>query len=147
MSIARNLSRVMDENAVSVPSLAASSGIEACFLKKYLAGKAKPSEAVLARLATALGCTAADLTRERITRTSGKLRPEDAANRLGRSAQDIRVGLQLGVLPFGTAYKRPGSSIYTYEIYPMALEDYAEAQERTWRNIAAKQGGQNADVH
>ena len=147
MSIAKNLSRIMDENAVSVASLSSSSGIEACVMRNYLAGKAKPSETVLARLAGSLGCTAYDLTQERITRTGGKLRPEDAANRLGRSAQDIRVGLQLGVLPFGTAYKRPGSTIYTYEINPMALEDYAEAQERTWRSIAAKQGGRNADVH
>lgn len=67
-------------------------------------------------------------------RTSGKIRPEDAARRLNRSAQDIRIGLQLGILPFGTAYKREGSSIYSYEIDPIRLEAYAEAQEAFWNH-------------
>ena len=69
-------------------------------------------------------------------KTSGKIRPEDAARRLGRSAQDIRIGLQMGYLPIGIAYKRPGSSIYSYEINPELLEKYAQAQEAVWRQIA-----------
>ena len=147
MSIARNLRREMDSRAVSVARLAADSGIEAGFVRKYLAGTAKPSEGVLAALARSLGCEADVLAGNTLTRQSGKLRPQDAALRLGRSAQDIRIGLQLGVLPFGRAYKRPGSSIYSYEIDPMKLEDYAEAQERTWRTLAAKTGGEHETVH
>jgi len=69
-------------------------------------------------------------------KTSGKIRPEDAARRLGRSAQDVRIGLQMGYLPIGTAYKRPGSSIYSYEIDPVRLEEYAQAQEAIWKQIA-----------
>lgn len=69
-------------------------------------------------------------------KTSGKIRPEDAARRLGRSAQDIRIGLQMGYLPIGTAYKRPGSSIFSYEIDPVRLEEYAQAQEAVWKQIA-----------
>ena len=69
-------------------------------------------------------------------KTSGKIRPEDAARRLGRSAQDIRIGLQMGYLPIGTAYKRPGSSVYSYEINPELLEKYAQAQEAVWKQIA-----------
>lgn len=133
MSISANLKRAMDAGAVSVASLAALSGVERGFLNKYLSGKVRPSESVLARLARALEISVDELTAERITRTGGKVRPEDAARRLGRGAQDIRVGLQLGLLPFGVAYKRPGSSIYTYEIDPGALERYAEDQERFWK--------------
>jgi hypothetical protein len=69
-------------------------------------------------------------------KTGGKIRPEDAARRLGRSAQDVRVGLQMGYLPIGTAYKRPGSSIFSYEIDPVRLEEYAQAQEAVWKRIA-----------
>lgn len=132
MSIATNLRRAMDANAVSVASLAALSGVERSFLSKYLSGRIRPSESVLARLAGVLGVSPESLAEERVARTAGKVRPEDAARRLHRSAQDIRIGLQRGLLPFGTAYKRDGSSVYTYEIDPAALEAYARAQEDFW---------------
>ena len=133
MSIARNLKRLMDENAVSVASLSADSGIERSFLTKYLAGKVIPSDRVVERLARSLGCEVESIKAEHKTRTAGKIRPEDAARRLHRNAQDIRIGLQQGLLPFGTAYKREGSSVYTYEIDPGKLETYARSQEIFWQ--------------
>lgn len=36
----------------------------------------------------------------------------------GKGKQTIRVALQHGILPYGTAFKLPGSSRYVYEIYP-----------------------------
>lgn len=135
MSIATNLRREMDANAVSVDALAARSGVEASFLRKYLAGKAKPSDAVLARLARGIGVTVESIAKDPLTRTQGKVRPEDAARRLNRNAQDIRVGIQLWLLPFGRCYKRLGSSVYTYEIDPDALEVYAQGQERFWNSM------------
>ena len=80
-------------------------------------------------------------------KTGGKIRPEDAARRLGRSAQDVRIGLQMGYLPIGTAYKRPGSSIYSYEIDPVRLEEYAQAQERVWSNIKEETNAQHPVLH
>ena len=139
MSIASNLKREMDARAVSVASLAQASGVEAFFLRKYLAGRITPAECVLARLAGALGCEESDLTRRYASRTEGKLRPEDAAIRLGRRAQDIRVGLQRGVLPIGTAIpvgKTRNGIRYSYEIDPVRLEEYAAAQERIWARLA-----------
>lgn len=133
MSIARNLKRLMDENAVSVDALSADSGIGKPFLGKYLAGKVIPSERVLERLARSIGCEMESITQDPKTRTAGKIRPEDAARRLNRSAQDIRIGLQNGLLPFGTAYKREGSSVFTYEIDPGKLETYARDQETFWQ--------------
>lgn len=135
MSIATNLRREMDANAVSVDALAARSGVEASFLRKYLAGKAKPSDAVLARLARGIGVTVESIAKDPLTRTKGKVRPEDAARRLNRNPQDIRVGIQLGLLPFGRCYKRAGSSVFTYEIDPDALEVYAQGQERFWNSM------------
>ena len=48
----------------------------------------------------------------------------DVAERLGCAPQTIRLGLQRGEFPFGTAIKT--SSKYTYVIYPEKLKEYVE---------------------
>ena len=47
---------------------------------------------------------------------------ESAAGIMGKSKQFIRVGLQKGLLPFGTAVKM--SSTYTYYISPKKFFEY-----------------------
>lgn len=47
---------------------------------------------------------------------------KEAAEILGKSEQFVRIGLQRGLLPIGTAVKM--SSIWTYHISPKLLEDY-----------------------
>ena len=135
MSIATNLRREMDANAVTEAALASKSGVDVSFIRKYLTGKSRPSEAILTRLARGIGITPDKLSKDPLTRTQGKIRPEDAGRRLGRSAQDIRIGIQNGLLPFGTAYKHEGSSVYTYEIDPIALEAYAQEQDKFWKSM------------
>ena len=135
MSIATNLRREMDANAVTEAALASKSGVDVSFIRKYLSGKSRPSEAILTRLARGIGIPVDKLSRDPLTRTQGKIRPEDAGRRLGRSAQDIRIGIQNGLLPFGTAYKHEGSSVYTYEIDPIALEAYAQEQDKFWNSM------------
>lgn len=132
MSIAANLKREMEANAITEASLASKSGVEVQFLRLYLKGKSRPSDAVLVRLARGIGIPVDKLAKDPVTRTKGKIRPEDAGRRLGRSPQDIRIGLQQKTLPFGTAYKREGSSVFTYEIDPIRLEEYAQSQEKFW---------------
>lgn len=46
-----------------------------------------------------------------------------AAELMGVSKQFIRIGLQRGLLPFGTAM-RIGGSRYTYYISPQKFEEY-----------------------
>ena len=46
----------------------------------------------------------------------------EAAQIMGVSEQFVRIGLQRGVLPIGTAVKM--SSVYTYHIAPARLFDY-----------------------
>ncbi len=46
----------------------------------------------------------------------------DAAKRMEVSPQFVRIGLQRGVLPIGTAVKM--SSVWTYHISEAKLEDY-----------------------
>jgi hypothetical protein len=52
------------------------------------------------------------------------LKVEDVAKALGKSPQVIRICLQQGLLPFGTAIKMPKSSKYTYIIYSKKFEEY-----------------------
>jgi hypothetical protein len=47
---------------------------------------------------------------------------KEAAKILGISEQYVRLGLQSGELPFGTAVKM--SSIYTYHISPKLFKEY-----------------------
>ena len=46
----------------------------------------------------------------------------EAASIMGKSQQFVRIGLQRGLLPFGTAVKL--SSIWTYYISPQKFYEY-----------------------
>lgn len=47
---------------------------------------------------------------------------ERAAAIMGVSQQTVRIGLQKGIFPFGAAVQLPGSSRFTYIIYPAEFE-------------------------
>lgn len=121
MSIASNLRREMDEQGVSVAALAAQIQCEASSVRKYLSGAVRPSDRVLERLARCLGCDANELRYGRPRRRDGKLTTDDVARATGIDPLSLRIGLQRGLWPFGTAYKRPGSTQYTYEYDPTAV--------------------------
>ena len=53
-----------------------------------------------------------------------KITVNDVADALGCSPQSVRVGLQQGILPFGTAVKT--SSKYTYILYPNKVKEYLD---------------------
>lgn len=55
-------------------------------------------------------------------RPAKRVKVKDAAERLGVSEQYIRIGLQTGRLPFGTAVKM--SSKWTYHISETLLFEY-----------------------
>ena len=44
--------------------------------------------------------------------------PADVAKLFGVHPQFIRIGLQQGIFDFGVAMKKPGSTNYSYLIYP-----------------------------
>lgn len=55
---------------------------------------------------------------------------KEVAELLGKTQQTIRIGLQLGVLPFGVAYKtNPENKSYTYVIYPEKVKQYIGVKE------------------
>lgn len=121
MSIKENLRREMDEQGVSVSTLAREIDAEPSSVRKYLAGTIRPSERVLARLARCLETTPEELKYGRPRRASGKLTTDDVARATGIDPLSLRIGCQHGFWPFGMAYKRPGSSQYTYEYDPAAV--------------------------
>lgn len=51
-----------------------------------------------------------------------KITIQKAAEIMGKSQQFVRVGLQEGILPFGTAIKL--SSMWTYHISPKKFYEY-----------------------
>ena len=53
---------------------------------------------------------------------SKRITVDEAARIMGVSPQTVRVGLQKGAFSFGAAVQMPGSSRYTYVIYPAAFE-------------------------
>lgn len=56
----------------------------------------------------------------------GNIKVEKAAQIMGKSQQFVRVGLQRGLLPFGTAIKM--SSMWTYHISPKLFYDYVGSE-------------------
>jgi transcriptional regulator with XRE-family HTH domain len=121
MSIASNLRREMDEQGMTVASLAAQIQAEPSSVRKYLSGKIRPSDRVLARLARCLGCDANELRYGRPRRRDGKLTTDDVARATGVDPLSLRIGLQPGIWPLGTAYKRPGSGKFSYEYDPAGV--------------------------
>ena len=53
---------------------------------------------------------------------NNKISIKGVAKRMGKSEQFVRVGLQRGILPIGTAIQL--SSRYTYHISPKLLKEY-----------------------
>lgn len=121
MSIASNLRREMDEQGVTADALARAVDVEPSSVRKYLSGKIRPSDGVLARLARCLNCTPQDIKYGRPKRRDGKLTTAEVSRATGIDELSIRVGCQRGFWPFGVAYKRPGSTQYTYEYDPAAV--------------------------
>lgn len=142
MSIASNLRREMDEQGVTVAALAAQIQCEPSSVRKYLSGAVRPSERVLERLARCLGCDANELRYGRPRRRDGKLTTDDVARATGIDPLSLRIGLQRGIWPFGTAYKRAGSTQYTYEYDPAGVLRWIADRKAIGGGCAHEEGEQ-----
>lgn len=49
---------------------------------------------------------------------------KDVAKALKVDPQTVRVMLQLNILPFGAAYRKPNNHTYSYIIYPEKFYEY-----------------------
>lgn len=126
VSFSKRLKIAMDKREMSQAELAAHIGKGKSSVSQYLSGKNIPKNDVQQKIAEVLDCTVAYLNSEvHENDHSGSgihnISVEEAARRLGKSQQFIRVGLQNQRLPFGTAVfiKR-----WSYHISPKLLDEY-----------------------
>ena len=131
MSFAVNLKSVMDEKNLNQTDLSNLTGIGKPSLSQYLSGKNIPHRRRIFEIATALGITTQRLTAAMQIEdcdypqiiSNQRISIEEAARRLGKSQQFVRISLQNGVAPFGFATKGTGST-YDYHISPKLLDEY-----------------------
>ena len=135
MSFSKNLKALMIQRNMSQKELCALTGLSASGISQYLSGATGvPKEATLRKLADALDTSVEFLmgeTNEPDITPEGlpckKMRVEDAAKRLGKSEQFIRVALQRGKAPFGFAVQM-ASGKWCYHISPKLFAEYAGVQ-------------------
>ena len=145
MSFAHNLKTVMHEQNLSQTDLSNLTGIGKSSLSQYLSGKNTPNRGRIAEIASALGVSVGRLTANmQMASTelppiacSQKISISEAAQRLGKSPQFVRVALQRGAAPFGFATKVSGDQ-YDYHISPKLLNKYiGEEADFTGKGLCA----------
>lgn len=130
MSFAERLKEAMTEQHITQSELASKIGKGAQSVSQYLSGKSTPRAGVQQLIADTLGCTVEwlnsdsdqeeELTEETVSPYSVSI--AEAARRMGKSQQFVRVALQSGVAPFGFAVKN--KSTYSYHISRKKFEEY-----------------------
>ena len=72
---------------------------------------------------------------------SNNIKPAEAADILGVSAQFVRIAMQRQKLDIGIAIKLPGSSTYAYQISSKKLGDYTGKDiEKEIEKIRSRKG-------
>lgn len=133
MTFAKRLKKVLDEKNMTQAELSALSGIGKPSISQYLSGKNEPKPDNIKKLAEALQVNESflDGSEEFMDDESKEfdknLPIEEAAKIMGKSKQFVRVGLQRGILPFGSAVKL--SSRWTYYISPPKFYEYVGHQQ------------------
>ena len=128
MSFASRLKEAMNEKQVTQAQLATLIGKGKSSISQYLSGKNIPKEDVQMQIAEVLGCTVEFLNSEVPANDHSEeknISVAEAAKRLGKSEQFVRVALQKGIAPFGFAVKT--KTMYSYHISPKKLDEYISA--------------------
>ncbi len=126
---ASRLKYALAKAAVSQKDLSERTGISRTAISQYLSGKYTPSRDRANRLAEVLGVSTGylDGTEEPNSEVVNLVRMRigiaTAARCLGKADQFVRVGLQTGQLPFGSAVLNP-SGQWSYYINPIKFRAY-----------------------
>ncbi len=120
MSFSKRLKMAMEEREMSQAELAAHIGKGKSSVSQYLSGKNIPKNDVQQKIAEVLDCTVEYLNEETPVNNlteSGlhNVSVADAAKRLDKSEQFIRVALQMGTAPFGFASRN--KTRWSYHIH------------------------------
>lgn len=122
------LKQAMDERNMSQSDISALTGIGKPSISQYLSGKNEPKQDKAKKIAEALKVNDGWLMGldfpmdDQLKDVEKNITVEKAAKIMGKSEDFIRVGLQKGILPFGSAVKL--SSRWTYYISPQKFHDY-----------------------
>lgn len=133
MTFAQRLKIALDENNMTQAELSALSGIGKPSISQYCSGKNEPKPDNIKKLAEALQVNESflDGSEEFMDNKSKEFDKnipiEEAAKIMGKSKQFVRVGLQRGIFPFGSAVKL--SSRWTYYISPPKFYEYVGQQK------------------
>ena len=136
MSFAHNLKSIMNDQNLNQTDLSNLTGIGKPSLSQYLSGRNTPYKSRIVEIANALGVSPQRLTVKSVHTeceaptiiTCQRVSIDEAARRLGKSKQFIRIALQNGAAPFGFATKGSGDS-YDYHISPKLLDEYIGGQD------------------
>ena len=131
MSFSKNLKQIMYEQEMSQKDLCGLTGLSPASISQYLSGATgTPKPTTLKKIAEALETSVEYLigeTNEPDITPEGlpckKMTVEEAAKRLGKSEQFVRVALQRGKAPFGFAVQM-NSGKWCYHISPKKFAEY-----------------------
>ena len=131
MSFSKNLKQIMYEQEMSQKDLCGLTGLSPASISQYLSGATgTPKPTTLKKIAEALETSVEyligetdepDITPEGLP--CKKMTVEEAAKRLGKSEQFVRVALQRGKAPFGFAVQM-NSGKWCYHISPKKFAEY-----------------------
>lgn len=128
MSFAKRMKQAMKERSLTQIELSKISGIAKSSISQYLSGINIPKTEAQIKIADALGCSVdwlnSDEEEIQITKGSG-ITVAEAAKRLGKSTQFVRIALQKGVVSFGFAVKN--KSKWSYYISERKLNEFIGA--------------------
>lgn len=133
-TFAARLRQAMNQANMKQLDLAEKSGAPRSAISQYLAGKNMPGPDRLQALADATGVSAGFLSGEEpppaaaVPVPARNISTAAAARCLGKSSQFVRIGLQRGLLPFGSAVPGTGSRI-SYYINPERFREYVGAKQ------------------
>lgn len=129
-AFARRLREAMDQAMVTQAELAARTGVSRPAISQYLAGKNTPQPARVKILAEALGVPEEYFSIP-VASPEPQWRPDRISTRaaaqcMGKAENFVRIGLQRGLLPFGSAVptSETGKPRYSYYISPDRFRDY-----------------------
>jgi len=134
---AQRLSQTMMDKKMTLTDIAVITGIGKSSLSMYMSGDNIPRPENLTKIANALEVDEDWLTEmQEVKKNLCNLKVEEAAKLMGRSGQYIRIGLQRGLLPFGTALKM--GSKWTYYISPHRFREYTGITPPNYKELAEK---------
>lgn len=132
-TFSKRLKYAMDLAGLKQVGLAEKSGAPRSAISQYLSGRNVPGPERMRALAEATGVSFGFLTGEEKPPSGTapslvkKISTAAAARCLGKSNQFVRVGLQRGSLPFGSAVPGTGDK-FNYYISPARFRDYVGAE-------------------